>query len=176
MSLIIVFFNQISREFCYFLPDGVQQQARKQLEAVVIARQKQAAAAAVAASTPIPKQKSRSQTKPRMQTPPVPIPFGASQGRSEAREREIQRMAKHGTVSFAPRRPPRRGELKAKDLSSRGRPKSIPQGKEALTVFESSWLENARLQLALLKTCGRQLRMYGFFTTFALARSTPRHP
>ena len=39
---------------------------------------------------------------------PPPIPFGATQGRSEEREREICRSAVHGQVSFAPVRPPRK--------------------------------------------------------------------
>lgn len=40
--------------------------------------------------------------------PAPPIPFGATQGRTEEREREISRGAKNGVVSFLAVRPPRR--------------------------------------------------------------------
>lgn len=100
-----------------------------------------------AASSVKVKASRQSQVKPRIQTPPVPIPFGASQGRSEIREREIQRMANYGSVSFLPRRPPRRGDLKPKDMAPYGRPTSIPDGEESTTIFESTWLENAKQHL-----------------------------
>jgi histone deacetylase complex regulatory component SIN3 len=46
-------------------------------------------------------------TAPPQAPQPPPIPFGATQGRSEEREREICRSAVHGQVSFAPVRPPK---------------------------------------------------------------------
>ena len=39
---------------------------------------------------------------------PAPIPFGATQGRSDDREREICRSSVYGSVVFAPVRPPRK--------------------------------------------------------------------
>lgn len=46
-------------------------------------------------------------TAPPQAPQPPPIPFGATQGRSEEREREICRSAVYGQVSFAPVRPPK---------------------------------------------------------------------
>ena len=75
--------------FCYFLPDGVQQQARRQLEEVVKMRQAGFTTATTKTKPPRGSQ-SQQHIKHRAQTQ-IPIPFGATQGRSEEREHEIKR-------------------------------------------------------------------------------------
>ena len=89
---------------------------------------------------------SQQHIKPRAQTQ-IPIPFGATQGRSEEREHEIKRKVQYGVVSFAPRRPPRRGDPSVKDLAVKGRPTSVPEEKAIPTVMESCWLDHARKHL-----------------------------
>jgi len=92
------------------------------------------------------KKQSRSSAKTRAQAP-VPVPFGATKGRSEQRQREIQKLAKFGTVSFSPKRPPRRNEVKAKEVSNTGQPTCFSDKKVVLTILESAWLEKAKKHL-----------------------------
>lgn len=79
---------------------------------------------------------------------PAPIPFGATQGRTEEREREICRSAIYGLVSFAPVRPPRRNELPpAQAALKEGRPRMIPEQPMQPTTAEAAFFERAKIHL-----------------------------
>ena len=81
-------------------------------------------------------------------TTPAPVPFGAAQGRSDEREREICRSAIYGTVSFAPIQAPRRSEPSASQASIKnGRPQTIPELANQPTTAESAFFERAKLHL-----------------------------
>jgi len=123
-------------DFTYFLPDAVQEQAKRQLEQVAKAAEarKTAQNAKQAIMTQASMQRPHSLVAQSMAPSAQPshpfntgnsakshnrkllgtditqnpIPFGATKGRSEEREREICRSSIYGFVSFDPTRPPRR--------------------------------------------------------------------
>mmetsp|Transcript_36215 Transcript_36215/g.53111 ORF Transcript_36215/g.53111 Transcript_36215/m.53111 type:complete len:833 (+) Transcript_36215:2-2500(+) len=79
---------------------------------------------------------------------PPPIPFGATSGRTEEREREICRSAHYGTVSFAPVRPPRKGELTPSQAAAKlGRPRAIPEPPMQPTAKEATFFQRAKAHL-----------------------------
>lgn len=79
---------------------------------------------------------------------PAPVPFGATQGRTEEREREICRSAIYGLVSFAPVRPPRRNELSPAQAALKyGRPRMIPEPPVQPTTAEATFFERAKHHL-----------------------------
>lgn len=89
-----------------------QQQQQKQ--------QRHEPESSVAVPTPASVQSSFSQQ-------PFPVAFGATLGRSEEKEKDICRSAVYGQVSFAPARPPKRGELTASNNAAKyGWPRSVP--------------------------------------------------
>jgi paired amphipathic helix protein Sin3a len=119
------------KDFTYFLPDAVQAQAKAQLEQVaklaearkMASASKQAIMATAGRQRPGTSSVGQGTGGGRGAASPYvggqaagggqrmvhePIPFGATQGRSEDKEREICRTAIYGIVSFDPIRPPRR--------------------------------------------------------------------
>lgn len=119
VSVLFADHPDLLKDFTYFLPDAVQEQAKQQLESVVRASEnrKRAMDAAKASAMANKGQQQRSPAATVPQTinstvtyppSPVPIPFGAKQGRPDDREREICRSAIYGHVSFGPVRPPRK--------------------------------------------------------------------
>ena len=78
----------------------------------------------------------------------APIPFGATQGRSIEREREIHRSAVYGTVSFAPVRPPRKNAFTVPQTAAKnGRPTMLPQLPKQPTTAETAFFERAKRHL-----------------------------
>jgi len=121
------------REFTYFLPDAVQAQAKAQLAEIVEEAEKQKLARMnnrnrnrvfqqnsmqaqkapgnaqyPGGASPVRTMSNGTGQLVQVPAPPPPIPFGASQGRSEDREREIIRGAVNGLISFRASRPPRK--------------------------------------------------------------------
>mmetsp|Transcript_8595 Transcript_8595/g.17499 ORF Transcript_8595/g.17499 Transcript_8595/m.17499 type:complete len:822 (+) Transcript_8595:687-3152(+) len=77
-----------------------------------------------------------------------PVPFGATQGRSEEKEREICRTAIYGIVSFDPVRPPRRNDLNATQYVAKyGRPRMVPELPVQATTTEAAFFQRARAHL-----------------------------
>jgi histone deacetylase complex regulatory component SIN3 len=77
-----------------------------------------------------------------------PIPFGATQGRSGEREREIYRSAVYGSVSFAPARPPRKNALSVSHAAQKhGRPSMLPALPKQPTTAETAFFERAKRHL-----------------------------
>lgn len=164
------------KEFTYFLPDAVQAQAKAQLDKAAkeseariranaskqaimqqahgmqqaAAQQRRVSAPTIPPPPQIPPPQPASPPElPKPFSPsPAPVPFGATQGRSEEREREICRTAIYGTVSFVPIQPPRRGELSASQAALKiGRPQTIPELATQPTTAESAFFERAKLHL-----------------------------
>ena len=124
VSVLFADHPDLLKEFTYFLPDAVQAQAKAQLDAV--AKESEARKRAATSKQAIMQTAQGMQRQahgmarqgalpggviPRSGAPvysPAPIPFGATQGRSDDREREICRSSVYGSVAFAPVRPPRR--------------------------------------------------------------------
>jgi paired amphipathic helix protein Sin3a len=114
------------KQFTYFLPDAVQAQAKAQLDAVAKeaeARKRAASSKQAIMQTAQGMQRQAIRGQPigaggtvpaRAYGPQVNVPFGATQGRSDEREREICRTSIYGSVSFNPVRPPKRYVLKRK--------------------------------------------------------------
>jgi paired amphipathic helix protein Sin3a len=154
------------REFTFFLPDAVQSDAKAQLEVVVKEaeerkRLKTAAAAAAANQQPVITQRAPAQrpvpTVAASAMPPqtisaVPstlIAFGATAPRSAEREKEIQRSAVYGKVSFGPSRPPRKNALTVQQAAQKnGRPSMLPPLPPQPTTAESAFFERARRHLS----------------------------
>jgi histone deacetylase complex regulatory component SIN3 len=177
------------KEFTYFLPDGVQGQAKAQLEQVakeaearkraasskqaimqqaqgmqrqaqqqVTATQQQQRAppplppapVAVQVQAPVPPPPPRETPLSSLHlTPPAPpIPFGATQGRSRERERELYRTAVYGVVSFLPVRPPRKKALTvAQAAAKNGRPSMLPTLPRQPSTAETAFFERAKRHL-----------------------------
>lgn len=148
------------KDFTYFLPDAVQQQAKMQLAHAV--RQAESRRAALNSRAAIENQ-ARQQ---REVHPPAPEPekvhqidawrtggqqrkpFGVKEGRSEDREREICRSAVYGVVSFDPVRPPRKHELTPGQAAAKyGRPRTIPEVIVQPTTKEAAFFERAKEHL-----------------------------
>lgn len=164
VSLLFAEHPDLLKEFTYFLPDAVQAQAKAQLdqvakEAEAKIRSKAAKQAIMQTAQGMQSQalavtaRSRQQTPVQSQQtsanpPPAPIPFGATQGRSDEREREICRTSIYGIVSFTPVRPPRRKELStAATAAKNGRPQTIPELPVQPTTAEAAFFERAKLHL-----------------------------
>lgn len=163
------------KDFTYFLPDAVQQQAKMQLAHAV--RQAESRRAALNSKAAIesqarqqrhaepPQQQQQQeqeqqqpetehqQSEPQLWTNPTPAtqprkPFGVKEGRSEDREREICRSAAYGVVSFDPVRPPRKHELSPAQAAAKyGRPRTIPETIVQPTTKEASFFERAKEHL-----------------------------
>jgi histone deacetylase complex regulatory component SIN3 len=94
----------------------------------------------------------------------VPIPFGATQGRSVDREREIGHSVVYGAISFAPARPPRKKALTVTQSAAKnGRPTVIPPLPKQPTTAETSFFDRAkrhlnRRELAPDKPTGSRVR------------------
>ncbi|KAG7369838.1 paired amphipathic helix repeat-containing protein [Nitzschia inconspicua] len=158
------------REFTFFLPDAVQSEAKTQLEVVVKEaeerkRLKTAAATAVANQPPPVMQRApaprvtapvtTSSTDARLPPQPVAavsssmIAFGATAPRSAEREKEIQRSAVYGKVTFGPSRPPRKNALNALQAAQKaGRPSMLPPLPPQPSTAESAFFERARRHLS----------------------------
>lgn len=126
VSVLFADHPDLLKEFTYFLPDAVQAQAKAQLDAV--AKESEARKRAASSQQAIMKTAQGMQRqahgqliRPQGTLPggvipragahiysPSQTPFGATQGRSDEREREICRSSIYGSVLFAPVRPPRR--------------------------------------------------------------------
>ena len=164
VSLLFAEHPDLLKEFTYFLPDAVQAQAKAQLDQVAKeaeakirskaakqaimqtaqGMQSQAIAAAARSRQQTPVQSQQTTANP----PSAPIPFGATQGRTDEREREICRSSIYGSVSFAPLRPPRRKELSpAAAAAKNGRPQTIPELPVQPTTAEAAFFERAKLHL-----------------------------
>lgn len=145
VSILFADHPDLLKDFTYFLPDAVQEQAKVQLAKYVReaenrrdmlllkqSEQKRAMSPQKPAP-PITRVDSASMyQEPQIQYPPPPqvplVPFGAKEARSAEREQEICRSAIYGIVSFDPVRPPRKHEYTPAQAASRyGRPKSIPE-------------------------------------------------
>lgn len=154
------------KEFTYFLPDAVQAEAKAQLEIVAkeAEARKRAADARRKASGSI--RPASMMTPQSMQGPSgsptnaygmqsqyinpnqITIPFGATQGRSLEREREIFRSAVYGSVSFAPGRPPRKNALSVSQAAAKnGRPSMLPALPIQPSTAETVFFEKAKLHL-----------------------------
>jgi paired amphipathic helix protein Sin3a len=156
------------REFTFFLPDAVQSEAKAQLEVVVKEaeeRKRLKSAAGVANQQTLPMQRAPVQrvTAPvssppmdvRVPAQPIPtvtssmIAFGATAPRSIERDKEIQRSAVYGKVSFGPSRPPRKNSLNVQQAALKnGRPSMLPPLPPQPTTAESAFIERARRHLS----------------------------
>ena len=166
VSVLFAEHPDLLKEFTYFLPDAVQAQAKAQLDQV--AKEAEAKIRSKAAKQAIMQTAQGMQPqavaaavvpRPRQPTPvqsqqgscsaiPAPIPFGATQGRSDEREREICRSSIYGSVSFAAVRPPRRKELSpAAAATKNGRPQTVPELPIQPTTAEAAFFERAKLHL-----------------------------
>jgi histone deacetylase complex regulatory component SIN3 len=169
VSVLFADHPDLLKEFTYFLPDAVQAQAKAQLDQVAkesearkraslskqaIMQQAQGmqrqAQGMVRAPPPPPAAAPREpQSSPVHNAPTVaPIPFGATQGRSVEREREIYRSSVYGSVSFAPVRPPRKKALCVQQSASKnGRPTMLPPLPLQPTTAETAFFERAKMHL-----------------------------
>ncbi|GMH56528.1 hypothetical protein TrST_g9038 [Triparma strigata] len=146
------------KEFTYFLPDQVQEQAKKQLQELVAKKQKirsQGGGTHTARVHPPPPQEYQQHTlgyNPGARSSggfnPV-LAFGATKPRSEDREREIIRSAVYGLISFNPAKPPKKVEMSAAQAAQTyGRPRAIPVPPEQPTVSEASYFDLVRVHLS----------------------------
>jgi paired amphipathic helix protein Sin3a len=120
VSMLFADHPDLLKQFTYFLPDAVQAQAKAQLDAVAKeaeARKRAASSKQAIMQTAQGMQRQAMRGQPigaggtvpaRAYGPQVNVPFGATQGRSDEREREICRTSIYGSVSFNPVRPPKR--------------------------------------------------------------------
>jgi paired amphipathic helix protein Sin3a len=164
VSVLFADHPDLLKEFTYFLPDAVQAQAKAQLDAV--AKESEARLRAKSSKQAIMQTAQGMQRQahglrqgalpggviPRtggtQVYSPAPIPFGATQGRSDDREREICRSSVYGSVVFAPVRPPRKNEMTVAEAAmKKGRPLMIPALPVQPTTAESAFFERAKLHL-----------------------------
>jgi histone deacetylase complex regulatory component SIN3 len=125
VSVLFADHPDLLKEFTYFLPDAVQAQAKAQLDAVAKESEARKRAAtskhAIMQTAQGMQRQAHGIGRPQEELPGGVIPragnhiysaaqtpFGATQGRSDEREREICRSSIYGSVLFAPVRPPRR--------------------------------------------------------------------
>jgi histone deacetylase complex regulatory component SIN3 len=145
------------KDFTYFLPDAVQQQAKIQLAQAV--RQAESRRAALNSKQAIETQARQQRPAPPIQAPEPQDaqvwdasqprkPFGVKEGRSELRERQICNSAVYGVVSFDPVRPPRKHELTPAQAAAKyGRPRTIPEVIVQPTTKEATFFERAKEHL-----------------------------
>jgi len=188
VSVLFADHPDLLKDFTYFLPDAVQDQAKLQLAAAVRAAENRRHAINSRKEImdqglklrPVPQQQpprveqspssqsqSQSQSQQQQQQtssaePPqaeetddeyaplqTPIPFGAKDGRSEEREREICRSAIYGVVSFDPVRAPRKNEFTPNQAAAKyGRPRTIPENIVEPTTKEATFFERAKEHLS----------------------------
>jgi paired amphipathic helix protein Sin3a len=147
------------KEFTYFLPDAVQGQAKAQLDQVAKeseARKRTQAKHAIMSTAQGMQRQAQGLTgapAPTGRTPEydrstAPVPFGATQGRSLDRERDIIRSAHFGVVSFSPVRPPKRNELTPAQVAmKKGRPTAIPELPRLPNTTETNFFQRAKEHL-----------------------------
>lgn len=146
------------KEFTYFLPDAVQGQAKAQLDQVAKESEARKRAQAKQAIMHTAQDMQReAQGIPRAQAADarsgydrgaVQVPFGATQGRSLERERDIVRGAHFGVISFAPVLPPKRNELNATETAQKkGRPTAIPELPLLASTAETSFFQRSKEHL-----------------------------
>lgn len=155
------------REFTFFLPDAVQSEAKAQLEVVVKEAEERKRLKTAAANAAANQQSVLMQQRPPQQrlTAPVPpssvpprpmatvsssmIAFGATAPRTGEREKEIQRSAVYGKVTFGPSKPPRKNALNAQQAAQKnGRPSMLPPLPLQPSTAESAFFERARRHLS----------------------------
>lgn len=170
VSVLFADHPDLLKEFTYFLPDAVQAEAKAQLDQAakeseerkarqmaqkqsIIAQGMQRSPLAVSSSLSVPLP-TTSASVPHREIPvpsgpaAIQIPFGATQGRSVEREREIYRSAVYGSVSFAPTRPPRKHALTiAQAAAKNGRPSMLPPLPKQTTTAETSFFDKAKRHL-----------------------------
>jgi paired amphipathic helix protein Sin3a len=144
------------KEFTYFLPDAVQGQAKAQLDQVAKeseARKRTQAKQAIMTTAQGMQRQAQGLTRapasasrgPEYERSTAPVPFGATQGRSLDRERDIIRGAHFGVVSFAPVRPPKRNEsTPAQAAAKKGRPTAIPELPRLPNTTETVFFQRAK--------------------------------
>lgn len=167
VSLLFEDHPDLLKEFTYFLPDAVQAQAKAQLDqAAKESEARKAARSSKEAITQIARGMQRpeaaaSRGQAALPPPRVPnyptgqtqiavpfAPFGATQGRTEEREEEIQRKAHFGFVSFAPVNPPKRGELNpSQAVAKLGRPTNMPLIPKHANTSEGAFFLRAKKHL-----------------------------
>lgn len=160
VSVLFADHPDLLKEFTYFLPDAVQAQAKAQLDQV--AKESEARKRAASSKQAIMQTAQGMQKQAQVLSRPaqpgvkqasgpqssVSIPFGATQGRSDEREREIVRSAMYGKVSFAPVKPPRRSDLTPAQAAQRnGRPTVIPPVPRQPTTSEAAFFEKVKNHL-----------------------------
>ncbi|GMI25600.1 hypothetical protein TrRE_jg671, partial [Triparma retinervis] len=128
------------KEFTYFLPDQVQEQAKKQL-AEIVAKKGQMRRSHPASSAYI----SLGYNPGAVQH--NPLAFGATKPRTFDREKEIVASAKYGTISFQPIKP-KKMMNPAESAMLTGRPRAIPVLAEQPTVVENAFFAKAKVHLA----------------------------
>lgn len=171
VSVLFAEHPDLLKEFTYFLPDAVQAEAKAQLEQVAKEAEARKAAASKQAMMQAAQQNlarvpnaalfGNRAPHPSMSTPvashmpqphappAIPIPFGATQGRSGEREREIYRSAVYGSVSFAPSKPPRKSAPTVQQAAAKnGRPTMLPPLPRQPTTAESAFFERAKRHLS----------------------------
>jgi len=162
VSVLFAEHPDLLKEFTYFLPDAVQAEAKAQLEIVAAeaeARKRASEARKRASLTMRHQPVAQTVQSPQAQslggaqhqsTPRTTssIPFGATQGRSAEREREIFRSAVYGAISFAPARPPRKSALSIKQAAmKKGRPSMLPTLPIQPTTAEAVFFQKAKRHL-----------------------------
>jgi paired amphipathic helix protein Sin3a len=144
------------KEFTYFLPDAVQGQAKAQLDQVAKeseARKRTQAKQAIMSTAQGMQRQAQGLTRApasagrgaEYDRSTAPIPFGATQGRSLDRERDIIRGAHFGVVSFAAVRPPKRNEPTPFQAAlKKGRPTTIPELPRLPNTTETVFFQRAK--------------------------------
>jgi histone deacetylase complex regulatory component SIN3 len=161
VSVLFADHPDLLKEFTYFLPDAVQAQAKAQLDQV--AKEAEARKRAASSKQAIMQTAQGMQKQAQVLARPgqlgvkqassgtpsiISIPFGATQGRSEEREREITRSAVYGNVSFFPMRPPRKNDLTpAQSAQRNGRPTVIPPVPRQPTTSEAAFFDRVKNHL-----------------------------
>lgn len=164
VSVLFADHPDLLKDFTYFLPDAVQEQAKQQLDSVVkmaesrkmMLNSKHAIMTQAEVQRPnlrVTEQPPVGSTNTRIVQnvgvyTPAPVPFGAKQGRTEEREREICRSAIYGNSTFDPIRPPRKNQLPPPQAALiNGRPRMIPEQPSQPTTKEAAFFERAREHL-----------------------------
>lgn len=149
VSVLFADHPDLLKEFTYFLPDAVQAQAKAQLDAVAKeseARKRNQAKQAI--MNQAQSMQGTGAVAARAEMERLSIPFGASQSRTPEQEREIMEAVEHGTVSFAPVRPPRKNQPNAISLAAKlGRPTTIPRKPVVMNTPEALFFERAKAHL-----------------------------
>jgi paired amphipathic helix protein Sin3a len=140
------------REFTFFLPDGVQAQAKAQLDVVANESEARNLALRATKANSTAARPAAARAAPREARPAerqqMPAPLFQTPGRSPERETNIIRSAQYGVVSFAPVRPPRKNDLTPAQAAQKyGRPRAIPELPTLPRTFETTFFERAKQHL-----------------------------